>query len=85
METRTKKVNVEPVMFIEHDTKRKCFVGSLGVEADCVGYDAIKNVEVQDTSRLKVFAHLEESIAALSKVLVIEKVVRTRKPRIISK
>jgi hypothetical protein len=84
MEKKTRKVRVEPIIMIEYDTKKKRFVGSLEVGKECKAYEAIKNVMVEDKTRLKVFAQLEEGIAALRDVLVLEKVVKTRKPKTIA-
>lgn len=79
MENKTKLVKIEPVMTILYDADVKKFIGTLEVSKDCVGFDAVKNVLVSDESRLRVFAQLEESINALKRVLVVEKIVRTRK------
>lgn len=81
MEVKTRKVCVEPIIFIEYNPKKKRFVGSLEVNTDCAGYEAIRNVLVEGTTRLKTFAQLEESISAMGKLLYVEKVVKQRKPK----
>jgi hypothetical protein len=79
MEVKTRKVCVEPIIFIEYNPKKKRYVGSLEVNTDCLGYDAIRNVLVEGTTRLNTFAKLEESISALEKVLYVERIVKQRK------
>ena len=52
------------------------------VSKKCLAYEAIKNVIVEGSTRLKTFSKLEESISVFSKVLVIEKATKTRKLKI---
>ena len=50
MEVKTRKVCVEPIIFIEYNPKKKRFVGSLEVNTDCAGHEAIRNVLVEGTT-----------------------------------